>query len=448
MPRSLFVDAAVTQEDLRFKRDFANINCRFIRSITKTTVKRKEKQGMNFAPMPLSEDLIHIITSLTDAGYRADVVGGAVRDHLIGRQSYDHDITTSATPEEVKRVFAGERIVDTGIKHGTVTLVLGGLPYEITTWRVDGSYLDNRHPESVSFTRSLEEDLARRDFTVNAMCYNPTDGYTDIFGGASDIEAGIIRAVGEPARRFTEDALRIMRALRFCATLGFSMDVATADAARSLSHLLNNVSAERIYAELKKLIASDFAYEALVEYGDILLTVLPELGAIVLPERDKFKAASPMQRLLSLFILGSTDPGSAFSRAMCRLKTDSSVRRLGEGALGALFAMLDAPLTARFDALKLLSVYGADAVLCAAELAELTDRASDSEIALVRSAVSSGVPYKISELKISGNDLAALGFAGRGIGEALSRLLEGVMAGECENSLESLSLMARSIENN
>ena len=165
--------------------------------------------------MQLPESVDFILSKMKEHGFTAHVVGGSVRDSLIGRELGDFDITTNALPEQTKAVFADHRTVDTGIKHGTVTLVLDGIPYEITTYRVDGEYNDNRHPDSVTFTDRLEEDLARRDFTVNAMAYNPDNGLSDPFGGRLDAEKGLIRAVGDPYKRFDEDALRILRALRF-----------------------------------------------------------------------------------------------------------------------------------------------------------------------------------------------------------------------------------------
>ena len=180
---------------------------------------------MNFK---LPEKVNSIIKLLKANGYEAYAVGGCVRDMVMGIAPNDFDITTSALPEETMRVFKDYRIVETGIKHGTVTVICDHEPFEITTYRIDGDYLDSRHPESVSFSRNLKDDLARRDFTVNTLCYNEEDGLIDLFGGVGDIENELIRCVGDPEKRFSEDALRIMRALRFSATLGFSIDGETA----------------------------------------------------------------------------------------------------------------------------------------------------------------------------------------------------------------------------
>ena len=164
------------------------------------------------------------LSMLGEAGFSAYVVGGCVRDWVLGIPPHDFDICTSAAPEEMKEIFRDERTIETGIKHGTLTVLMEGEPLEITTFRLDGDYLDGRHPSSVSFTRNIEEDLSRRDFTINAMAYSPREGLCDPFGGQADCKAGIIRCVGEPERRFTEDALRILRALRFSARLGFPIE--------------------------------------------------------------------------------------------------------------------------------------------------------------------------------------------------------------------------------
>ena len=196
-----------------------------------------------------------IIDRLNKGGYRADIVGGSVRDAHLGREIGDYDITTDAPPERTAELFSDFRTVETGIKHGTLTVVIDKAPYEITTYRTDGEYLDNRHPSSVSFTRELSLDLSRRDFTVNAMCYNERDGLTDLFDGRGDLERRLIRTVGEPPLRFSEDALRILRALRFASVLDFEIEENTARAVREYAHLLENVSRERIYTEWLKLLS-------------------------------------------------------------------------------------------------------------------------------------------------------------------------------------------------
>lgn len=221
-----------------------------------------------------------IIETLMQNGYEAYVVGGCVRDMVLGREPEDWDITTSATPPEVKRIF--RRTVDTGILHGTVTVLMDKDHYEVTTYRLDGVYEDNRHPKEVSFTSSLTEDLKRRDFTINAMAYNEKEGFIDLFGGMEDLKSGLIRCVGSAEERFGEDALRILRAIRFSAQLGFRIDEETLEAIRSKVNNLNNISAERIRVELTKLLISDHPdrLHDLYELG-ITKVVLPEFDAMM-----------------------------------------------------------------------------------------------------------------------------------------------------------------------
>lgn len=226
----------------------------------------------------LPEKVKLIIQRITDAGFEAYAVGGCIRDSLLMRTPDDWDITTSATPFQIKALFS--HTVDTGIKHGTVTVLAGGEGFEVTTYRIDGEYEDNRHPSEVIFTPSLEEDLKRRDFTINAMAYNEKDGLVDLFDGINDIQRGLIRCVGDPARRFSEDALRIMRAVRFSAQLGYQIDEPTREAIRRLAPNLKHISAERIQTELVKLVMSPHP-----EY----LKTAYELGItkVVFPEFDK-----------------------------------------------------------------------------------------------------------------------------------------------------------------
>lgn len=223
----------------------------------------------------LPDKVNKIIEILTAAGYEAYAVGGCVRDSILGKEPNDWDITTSATPEETKRLFG--RTIDTGIKHGTVTVMLDREGFEVTTYRIDGDYEDGRHPKEVTFTASLEEDLKRRDFTINAMAYNEQSGLVDIFGGMRDIEQGIIRCVGNAEERFTEDALRMMRAVRFSAQLGYQIDEGTKESIRRLAPNLKLISAERIQTELVKLVTSPHPDYLRIAYETgITAQILPE----------------------------------------------------------------------------------------------------------------------------------------------------------------------------
>ncbi len=222
-----------------------------------------------------------VIERLNAAGYEAFAVGGAVRDALMGTDAKDYDVTTSATPEEVHAACLGFRMIDTGIAHGTVTVLSEGEPIEVTTYRVDGDYSDSRHPDAVQFTRSLKEDTARRDFTVNAMAYHPTLGLRDFFGGQEDLKNKIIRTVGEAERRFTEDALRILRGMRFASVLGFSVEEETSRAMHKLKDRLRFVAPERIRVEFTKLLCGKRAAEVLREYADVVAVFIPEILPLI-----------------------------------------------------------------------------------------------------------------------------------------------------------------------
>ena len=220
-----------------------------------------------------------ILKALCESGYEAYFVGGCVRDSLMNRPCNDFDITTSAKPLEIEEALnrKGIRYFETGLKHGTVTAVIDGEAFEITTYRTDGEYLDARHPENVVFVSDLSEDLSRRDFSINALAYNAKDGIVDKFGGIDDIKKGIIRTVGNPDKRFNEDALRIMRALRFASTLGFIIESETADSIHKNAELLNNISSERIYSELMKLLLGVNCEKILLEFKDVIGVIIPEL---------------------------------------------------------------------------------------------------------------------------------------------------------------------------
>lgn len=226
----------------------------------------------------IPQDVLDILTKINNAGYEAYIVGGCVRDFLLGKEPNDWDITTSAKPLEIKKIFP--KTIDTGIQHGTVTVMKNHVGYEITTYRIDGEYEDSRHPKEVTFTASLEEDLRRRDFTINAMAYHPTEGIVDIFGGQDDLKNKIIRAVGNAHERFTEDALRMMRGVRFAAQLGYEIEPETFAAIKELAPNLKNVSAERIQVEMIKTLVSDNPYMFKLYYET-------GLSAVFMPEFDK-----------------------------------------------------------------------------------------------------------------------------------------------------------------
>lgn len=385
--------------------------------------------------MMLPDAVNMIISRLRAHGYSADVVGGAVRDHLLGRDVTDYDITTSCAPNELKSLFSDIQSVDTGIKHGTVTLVIDRVHYEVTAYRTDGEYNDARHPDTVIFGVSLDEDLARRDFTVNAICYNPYTGYTDLYDGVGDLQRGLIRAVGDAERRFGEDALRIMRAIRFAAVLGFGIESATDAAVHKCKALLSRVSAERIYTELQKLIMGEDAYRILQDYRDVIGVILPMLAKMELPDREAFASADYMTRLLSLFMLNCDAPADEFDAAMRRLRTDNLTRTLGSSILSA-YSELDFSDTRAVA--KLLYRYGRDTVLGGLKLGVLLARFTESAGVTLDKVSEENIPYEISRLNIRGGDIIDAGLVGEQVGDMLRRLLFAVIDGECANDRESL----------
>lgn len=231
--------------------------------------------------MNTDEKSSEILNILEKAGYEAYLVGGCVRDLIIGRTFNDTDITTNALPEQIIEVFRDYKTIPTGIKHGTVTVISDGIPYEITTYRIDGKYTDSRRPDSVEFTMSLREDLARRDFTINAVAMDSDGKIHDYFGGTDDMKNHIIRCVGNPEKRFEEDALRIMRAVRFSAQLGFEIESETAKAIHRMKNRLKNISKERIQKELDKLICGKNCLNVLMEYSDVITTIIPEFESCI-----------------------------------------------------------------------------------------------------------------------------------------------------------------------
>lgn len=219
-----------------------------------------------------------VLKRLNENGYQGYVVGGCVRDSLLGREPKDWDVCTDALPEEMQRIFRDQHVIETGLKHGTLTVMYDHEPFETTTFRVDGEYTDHRHPDEVRFVTDVRDDLSRRDFTINAMAWHPETGLVDAFGGEEDLARGLIRCVGEAERRFDEDALRIMRALRFAAVYGFEIEEETAVAIHRLKDTLRGVAAERIRVELAKLLCGQSAGRMLREYADVIFAILPQLA--------------------------------------------------------------------------------------------------------------------------------------------------------------------------
>ena len=392
--------------------------------------------------LTLSSDVLYIIEALEKHGHRADVVGGCVRDFMMGKPPFDIDITTSATPEEMKRVFADQKTVEAGIRHGTLTVVLHGTPYEVTTYRVDGEYADHRHPEAVAFTKSLSEDLARRDFTVNAMCYSPDHGLTDLYGGREDLEGKIIRAVGDPEKRFTEDALRILRGLRFSSTLGFEIEEKTAAAMKKCAGLLSFVSAERVLVEWRKLIGGKDALRILKKFSEVLAVAIPALSDLPVDLIPPLEGLTGEERTLLLFALppvGAKEPYTAsmaaarFSVASVVLRADRASTRRGMDILGHIF---DPDLGTDESLCHLLYHLGEEGTRSLLRIrARLggKDRLADLEALIEKKPCTS-----LSALAVGGKEVASLGLTGAAIGEALTYLLFEVMAGRVRNEREAL----------
>ena len=357
------------------------------------------------------------IARLNAAGYEAFAVGGCVRDALLGLPPKDWDIATMAPPREVETVFADCRVVETGLQHGTVTVLFDGQPLEITTYRVDGAYADGRHPDGVIFTPSLSEDLKRRDFTVNAMAWHPESGLFDPFDGKKDLRNGVLRCVGEAACRFHEDALRILRALRFAATYGFVVEKDTAAAVRALAARLHMVSAERVREELFKLICGRWAHRVLREFP----TVLPfENGAAL--------ELAPDDLCLRLALLHFTPD------MLHALKTDTATARRVERLTTGLSLPLSCERVTLLQALGLLGEQDLRLVLSVRGCEEVQKAL---EVLLAEAPC-----YTLRQLAVNGNDLTALGLSGAAVGAMLQRLLFAVMRGDCPNERAPLLQLA------
>jgi tRNA nucleotidyltransferase (CCA-adding enzyme) len=364
-----------------------------------------------------------------------------VRDLIRGVTPSDYDITTSARPEEIKALFSDIKTVDTGIKHGTVTLVIDGAPYEVTTYRIDGEYLDARHPSGVQFTDKLSLDLERRDFTMNAIAYNPRVGLVDTTGGIADIERRLIRCVGNARVRFSEDALRILRAVRFSATLGFDIDSSTADAISALRDTVLLVSRERIYAELKKLLSGDYAMRVISEYMPLFTLIIPEWNGIKAPSSYIDADNDFTVRLISLFALAGAT-GDEFAERMRELRADGATVKAGATVLSSLHKY---DLSKKDGLISLALSIGKEYARLLVRVAISVGVADASSISLLDT-VTGNTPLTLRALKITGEDLASLGYRGERIGEMLKSLLDAVAHGRLENERDALLKVAKSAE--
>ena len=401
-----------------------------------------------------------LLNALHAAGYAAYAVGGCVRDSLLGRTAHDWDLCTSALPQQVMELFGAAQCIPTGLQHGTVTIKYGGQLYETTTFRTEGSYTDGRHPDAVQFVPDVREDLARRDFTINAMAYNEAEGLVDPFGGQKDLQNGLLRAVGEPQQRFTEDALRILRLYRFAARFGFALDAATARAARQLAPHLDCISAERIQEELAKLLAAPQP-GAYLEPA-VLAVVLPELTPAALeaakPVVDACPAGEanlPVRWAALLGALGETDTRRVLKRLRCSNacieETAVLVRETaGEGVCRSFSEKKASAHPGDIYIRQLLGRYGLCTVerLCALCAALHPQNAPACTFAAQRARQldADGVCCRVSQLAVNGRDLMAAGIpAGLALRRVLEALLDGVIRAEYPNEKPALLAAAQKI---
>ena len=401
-----------------------------------------------------------LLNALHAAGYAAYAVGGCVRDSLLGRTAHDWDLCTSALPQQVMELFGAAQCIPTGLQHGTVTIKYGGQLYETTTFRTEGSYTDGRHPDAVQFVPDVREDLARRDFTINAMAYNEAEGLVDPFGGQKDLQNGLLRAVGEPQQRFTEDALRILRLYRFAARFGFALDAATARAARQLAPHLDCISVERIQEELAKLLAAPQP-GAYLEPA-VLAVVLPELTPAALeaakPVVDACPAGEenlPVRWAALLGALGEADTRRVLKRLRCSNacieETAVLVRETAGQGVCEEKAPAHAPVHAGEVAIRqLLGRYGLCTVerLCALCAALHPQNAPACTFAAQRARQldADGVCCRVSQLAVNGRDLMAAGIpAGPALRRVLEALLDGVIRAEYPNEKPALLAAAQKI---
>lgn len=433
----------------------------------------------------IPEKVEYIIHCLEQHGFEAYAVGGCVRDSILGRIPGDWDITTSALPEQVKAVF--KRTVDTGIEHGTVTVMLDKEGFEVTTYRIDGEYMDSRHPSAVEFTRNLTEDLARRDFTINAMAYNPARGIVDVFDGMGDLKRRCIRCVGDAAARFNEDALRILRAVRFAAQLDFEIETRTALAIQKIAPLLKNISAERIQTELVKLLVSPcpekihtawelgITAEILPEYDDIVGVAQNTPNHIYSVDVHTLKALAgvapdPVLRLTMLMhdfgkpAVKKTDDGrDIFYRhpevsarlaenILRRLKFDNHTRETVVRLVKWHGLKYDATLVDVRRALNrvgadifeaFIQVQRADVLAKSPEVVERKLLLLDEKEMLYRQVIAEGQCFCVKMLAINGNDLIKAGITpGPLLGAVLERLVERVIDRPELNTKEALVPLA------
>lgn len=437
--------------------------------------------------MELPAQVQTVINRFNASGYEAYIVGGCVRDCLLGTEPHDWDVATSALPEEIKGALADFKIIETGIKHGTVTALIDGMPIEITTYRVDGKYSDNRHPDYVRFTRSLKDDLARRDFTINALAYHPKDGIIDCFNGKEDIENKQIRCVGEPDRRFREDGLRILRALRFSSVLGFSIEEATSESILKNRKLLKNIAPERIREEFVKLLCGKNAVSILRDYRTVVEQFLPEIGQMAdFPQNNPYHIYDVWEHTLKSIALVASSPVLRITmllhdigKPFCFTQDEKGISHFRGHNIQSLEITRTVLRRLRFDnetiaKIKTLVQYHDIAILPdKKQLWRYLNRFGEENLRLlfqVKAAdiqaqnpkfisrldtlkqaeevldtiLASNQCFTLKDMKITGKDLISLGYReGKEIGITLAALLDEVIDEKCPNEHEALMNRAR-----
>jgi len=398
--------------------------------------------------MKIPKAALNIIAKLNNASYEAYFVGGCVRDMLMGKEPKDWDITTSATPEQIKRIF--KRTVDTGIKHGTVTVLVFNEAYEVTTYRVDGKYADFRHPDEVIFTGDLKEDLVRRDFTINAIAYHPKEGYIDFFGGKEDIKTKIIKGVGHPAKRFNEDALRMLRAVRFACQLGFNIEHETFNALREHSGLIAHVSMERVRDEVIKAFTAEHSEKC--EYFincKILGEALPFLADYLEDNLEEFISAlnnlesSERCAVNTLSLLFRNLEERKLSRYPREMKLDNAASRAISQVSGEI--NIEIPQNP-YNVKKLMAKIGTEnyfrVLLCKAALGENTSKLRE----IGGKTIMRNEPIFIKDLHINGNIIKErLSVSGVKVGQILNALQDEVLKDPAKNNEASLIEIAKGL---
>lgn len=407
----------------------------------------------------LPENVKTALKILEDSGFDSYVVGGCVRDLMLGIEPHDYDITTPAMPSDVKNIFSNYKIIDTGIEHGTVTVIIEKMPLEITTFRVDGEYEDNRHPTKVEFVSRLELDLMRRDFTINAMAYNDKNGLVDLFGGIEDIKNKVIRCVGNPDERFTEDALRMLRAIRFAVRFDCAIDKETMCSLLAHKSLLKNISVERISSELTKTLSypNDIKSEVLVEtLIELLKTVAPDMYLVDTEDVcQRLIRSNPVFeiRLATLFDFKDIETVLKQLKFSNDIVSDTvSIKCYGHKIFDERLIWKDAKY--KYYSRKLLHDLGYKNSHRAVEYATLLTNKQDYGTTLYLKVLSyyvtesnrDGSVYTLSGLDIDGNDLLELGYKGKQIGNILNHLLDMVMQDMVLNTKGELIKCIHNIE--